>query len=51
MLALILLGYEYELVGDSGKFPESVPQPDRNDIHMVSCLVPAPTGYSSDHST
>ena len=36
VLALMLLGYEYELVGSSGKYPASFPQPDRNDIQQVS---------------
>jgi len=47
---LILLGYEYELVDESGRPPKSLPQPDRNDIQMVSSLVAVPKGYSSDHS-
>lgn len=36
VLALMLLGYEYELVDGSGKYPASFPQPDRNDIQQVS---------------
>ena len=38
VLALMLLGYEYELVDSSGKYPASFPQPDRNDIQQVSGL-------------
>ena len=44
ILGLMLLGYQYELVDDSGKTPESLPQPDRNDLLMVSCLIAAPRG-------
>ena len=36
VLALMLLGYEYELVDGSGKYPTPFPQPDRNDIQQVS---------------
>ena len=35
VLALILLGCEYELVDGSGKYPASFPQPNRNDIQQV----------------
>ena len=44
ILALMLLGYEYELVDDSGKYPEVLPQPDRNDLHMVCRPLAAPKG-------
>jgi len=35
VLALILLGYEYELVDGSGKYPVSLPVPDRNGGQQV----------------
>jgi len=38
VLALMLLGCEYELVDGSGKYPVSFPQPDRNDIQQVSFI-------------
>lgn len=38
ILALMLLGYEYELVDGSGKSLESLPQPDRNDLHHARPL-------------
>jgi cytochrome P450 len=44
IVALFLVGYAYELVDDSGKFPVPFPQPDRNDISEV-CMwgsVPEP---------
>jgi sterol 14-demethylase len=44
ILALMLLGYEYELVDGSGKYPKALPQPDRNDLHMVCCHLAAPKG-------
>lgn len=44
ILALMLLGYEYELVDGSGKYPKVLPQPDRNDLHMVCCLFATPKG-------
>ncbi|KAF4611869.1 hypothetical protein D9613_003960 [Agrocybe pediades] len=31
VLSLFLLGYEYTLVDKSGKFPKTLPRPDRND--------------------
>jgi sterol 14-demethylase len=36
VLALMLLGYDYELVNGSGKYPDILPSPDRNDLLMVS---------------
>jgi hypothetical protein len=36
VLALKLLGYNYELVNDSDKYPDILPEPDRNDIILVS---------------
>jgi len=36
ILALMLLGYDYELVNESGKYPDTLPEPDRNDIIKVS---------------
>lgn len=44
ILALMLLGYEYELVDGSGKYPEALPLPDRNDLHMVCCFLATPKG-------
>ncbi|KAH9478207.1 Cytochrome P450 monooxygenase [Psilocybe cubensis] len=38
ILALILLGYEYELVDGSGKYPKQLPTPDRNDIQQARPL-------------
>ncbi|KDR79795.1 hypothetical protein GALMADRAFT_136397 [Galerina marginata CBS 339.88] len=37
-LALILLGFEYELVDGSGKYPKALPVPDRNDIQQARPL-------------
>lgn len=34
--AMFLMRYEYKLVDESGKFPKSLPVPNRNDIHQVS---------------
>ena len=36
ILAMILLGYEYELVDGNGNYPKVVPDQNRNDIHQVS---------------
>ena len=36
VLAMILLGYEYELVDGNGNYPKAVPDQDRNDVHQVS---------------
>ena len=33
--AMFLMRYEYELVDEDGKFPNSLPVPNRNDIHQV----------------
>lgn len=38
ILALFLLGYEYELVDKSGRFPKELPKPDRNDIQQARPL-------------
>ena len=35
VLTLILLGYNYDLVNESGKYPDISPEPDRNDGTMV----------------
>jgi len=35
ILAMFLMGYEYDLVDKDGKFPDPLPVPDRNDIHQV----------------
>ena len=42
ILAFMLLGYKYELVNESGKFLKPLPQPERNEVQMVSCLIAAP---------
>jgi len=44
ILALMLLGYEYELVDGSGKYPGALPLPDRNDLHMVCYFHSTPKG-------
>ena len=36
VLAMILLGYEYELVDGNGNYPKQVPSQDRNDLMQVS---------------
>ena len=36
VLAMILLGYEYELVDSNGNYPKAVPDQNRNDTHQVS---------------
>jgi cytochrome P450 len=33
--AMFLMRYDFELVDGSGKFPKSLPVPNRNDIHQV----------------
>ena len=33
--AMFLMRYEYDLVDKSGKFPDPLPVPDRNNIHQV----------------
>ena len=35
ILAMLLVGYEYELVDSSGNFPKELPLQDRNDIQQV----------------
>ncbi|KAF9644106.1 cytochrome P450 [Thelephora ganbajun] len=35
ILAMFLMRYEYDLVDKDGKFPDSLPVPNRNDIHQV----------------
>ena len=36
VLAMILLGYEYELVDGKGNYPKAVPEQDRNNNLQVS---------------
>ena len=36
ILAMILLGCEYEVVDDNGNYPKAVPDQDRNDLLQVS---------------
>ena len=36
VLAMMLLGYEYELVDGNGNYPKELPSQDRNDITQVS---------------
>ncbi|KAF9557039.1 cytochrome P450 [Agrocybe pediades] len=38
VLALILLGFEYELVDGAGKYPKTLPVPDKNDIQQARPL-------------
>ena len=38
LLGLILLGYEYELVDESGNHPKELPIPDKNDNHQAGCI-------------
>jgi hypothetical protein len=38
LLAMMLLGYEYELVDGNGNYPKAVPDQDRNDVLQVSLL-------------
>jgi hypothetical protein len=41
VLALMLLGYNYELVNESGKYPDISPEIDPNDLTKVnSCRSP-----------
>ena len=35
MMAMFLMGYEFDLVDKDGKFPDPLPVPDRNNIHQV----------------
>ena len=37
--AMFLMRYEYDLVDEAGKFPSSLPVPNRNDIHQVRVYV------------
>jgi len=38
VLALMLLGYNYDLVNESGRYPDILPELDRNDATKVkSC--------------
>ncbi|PPQ70347.1 hypothetical protein CVT25_000127 [Psilocybe cyanescens] len=39
ILALILVGYEYDLVDSSGKYPKALPTPNRNDIQQVGVFL------------
>ena len=36
VLASMLLGYNYDLVNESGKHPDTLLQPDRNNTTMVN---------------
>lgn len=36
ILALMLLGYNYGLVNESGKYLDVLPEPDRNETTMVN---------------
>jgi len=36
ILAMILVGYEYELVDGNGDHPKTLPEQDRNDLQQVS---------------
>ena len=36
VLALILLGYNYDLVNEFGKYPDILPEIDRNDFTKVN---------------
>lgn len=36
ILAMMLLGYEYEIVDGNGNPRKTVPDQNRNDIHQVS---------------
>jgi len=36
ILALMLLSFHYELVNESGKYPDILPEPNRNDQTAVS---------------
>jgi sterol 14-demethylase len=38
VLAFVLLGFEYELVDGSGKYPKALPVPDRNDLQQARPL-------------
>lgn len=35
VLALFLVGYDFELVDGNGNFPKEFPTVDRNDLHQV----------------
>ena len=38
VLAMILLGYEYDLVDGNGNYLKVVPEQNRNDYYQVSTL-------------
>jgi len=38
IVALFVVGYEYEVVDSKGRFPEKLPVPDYNDIQQVRAL-------------
>jgi cytochrome P450 len=40
ILAMMLLGFEYELVDGNGNYPKELPSQDRNDIAQVSSAYP-----------
>ena len=35
ILAMILTGYEFDLVDNDGEFPSTLPVRNRNDLHLV----------------
>lgn len=38
IVALLLTGYEYDIVNEEGKRPERLPNTDFNDIHQVGSI-------------
>jgi len=39
ILAMFLMRYEFDLVDEDGKFPKTLPVPNRNDIHQVCGII------------
>ena len=39
IVAFMLVGFEFDVVGKFGKRPAEPPKPDRNDIHQVSMII------------
>ncbi|GLB42457.1 putative cytochrome P450 [Lyophyllum shimeji] len=35
VIALVIAGYDFEIIDSSGKFPSALPQPDRNDYQQA----------------
>jgi hypothetical protein len=35
IVAMMIAGYDFDVVDANGKTPKQLPQPDRNDIHQV----------------